>query len=367
MSLDAGIKERVAALQQILKENNTDVLVATSPANLYYFTGVWLETGERASALLLSSQHNPVWVVHEMFQHEAEGAQVSKKMWKDGDNPYQLIMESIDSNARYAVDGNWEARHVLQLMNADKASRTPVLGDDMITAARVCKDEAELRYLSRASEMADEVVSKIKGELSTAKTEGELTERLWQLWQEVGAEGMSFPPIVATGTNGAAPHHEPNETQLQENTTVIVDTGGVYQHYCSDTTRTFILGEPSDEMKKVYQLVLDAQKAGIAAAKPGVAAQEVDKACRKVITDGGYGTYFTHRTGHGVGLDIHEAPFVVGGNQQVLQPGMVMSVEPGIYIPGKFGVRIEDLIVIEEDGATSLNQAPKELQDVIVK
>ncbi|MDQ0190883.1 aminopeptidase P family protein [Alicyclobacillus cycloheptanicus] len=357
---------RRARLREMLRREGLSAAVVTSPAAGYYFSGVWLETGERVSALILFADRDPIWVVHEMFRHEADAAEVEKQFWKDGDNPYPLIAKIVGETTPIAIDGHWEARHLLPLMAARPNAPAPVVSDAVVGWLRERKDAAEMKSLERASQMADEVVHRVRAALQPGVTEAAVAAELARLWEAVGAAGMSFPPIVAAGTAGAAPHHEPDETKVAAGTTVIVDTGGIYQHYCSDITRTFVIGAPTEEVAKVYECVLAAQLAGIAAAKPGVTLGAVDAAVRKVIEDAGYGPYFTHRTGHGVGLEIHEAPFVVGGNDELLAEGMVMSIEPGIYLPGKFGVRIEDLVVIEADGARSLNQAPKRLDDVVI-
>ncbi len=360
-------KERLAQLNGVLRQIHLDGAVITSPASLYYFTGVWLETGERASALMVRPNKPPVWVVHEMFANEVRDADVEKVFWKDGEVPYRRMAEAVGVNARLAVDGNWPTRHLLKFMAVRPDAPTPVVADAVISSLRERKDEFELRKLEKASQMADEVVRQIGLLIKPGKTELELTRELHRLWQAVGSEGLSFAPIIAVGANGAAPHHEPDNSPVVAGTTVIVDTGGVYKHYVSDITRTFIVGEPTEEIRKVYETVLAAQQVGIETAKPGVRLGDVDAAVRKYIADAGYGEYFTHRTGHGVGLEIHEEPFVVSGNEAVLQPGMVMSIEPGIYLPGKFGVRIEDLVVIEETGARSLNKAPKTLEEVTIQ
>lgn len=361
------LQERWSRLQTAMKHASVDAVVITSPASVYYFTGIWVGTGERASALVARIHNNPVWVIHEMFQVEVSGAQIDKQFWRDGDNPYPMIAGLLPADAKIAVDGTWETRHLLSLTSARSAAPLPVVADAILASLRYKKDESELQKLVRASEMADEVVKAIRTHLNPQTTELQAAKELERLWQQVGAEGMSFPAIIASGVSGSAPHHEPGDAPIQSGTTVIVDTGGLHQHYVSDITRTFIVGRPSEEVRNVYSCVLAANEAGIAAAKPGVTLGDVDAVVRKVITDAGYGEYFTHRTGHGVGLSVHEEPFVIGGNDDVLAPGMVMSIEPGIYLPGKFGVRIEDLIVIEELGARALNRAPKQLEDVVLE
>lgn len=360
-------EHRQEKLRSLMNEMNLDAVVITSPASLYYFAGVFLHTGERACAFVVRRSESAEWVVHEMFANEVSAAPGAKEYWKDGGNPYRLLANVLQTCENIALDGEWASRHLLKLMAERSCKALPVVADDLTLALRSTKDDAETEVLRVASRLADAVVDKVRSEFVNGRTEADVAEALARLWNEVGAQGMSFTPIVSVGENGAAPHHEPDNTPLREGTTVVVDTGGIYEHYCSDITRTFVIGEPTEEIKTVYNLVLKAQLAGIEKAKPGVTLGEVDDAVRQVISEAGYGEFFTHRTGHGVGIDIHEAPFVVAGNDQVLEVGMVMSIEPGIYLPGKFGVRIEDLVVIEEDGAKSINQAPKKLEDVVVR
>lgn len=360
-------EERRKRLAKSLETAQVSGIVLTHPACFYYFTGVWLETGERAGALLIQDNGTVDVIVHEMFLVPANAMGVPIRAWRDGQMAYPLFVECLGKNAgKLAIDGTWPARHVLNLQQTLPEGWQTVNGDTWIEASRVRKDADELAKLDEASRQADEVERGVKGFVQVGQTEREVAEKVAELWRTVGAHGMSFPAIIGVGANGAEPHHEPDDSILTEGTTLIVDTGGLYHHYCSDITRTFILGQPPSLVREVYELVLQANLAGIAAAKPGVTVGEVDDAVRAVIQKGGYDKFFTHRTGHGVGLDIHEAPYVLSGNSQVLEPGMVMSVEPGIYLPGQFGVRIEDLIVITESGARTLNHAPKGIDDVIV-
>lgn len=367
MPHDNIFEQRRKRLTDNLVSSDVQSIVLTQPACFFYFTGTWLETGERAAALIVRNDGVVKVVAHEMFQVPVRQMGLEAVLWRDGESAYPLIAQVIAvTDGTVAIDGGWQARHVLGLQIALSQDIHTTNGDSLIESARVVKDTVELETLLRASQQADKVVARVKGELKIGRTESDIAEQLTRLWREVGAEGQSFPSIVGLGANGAEPHHEPDDTPLSSGTTLIVDNGGIYHHYCSDITRTFILGDPSDEVREVYELVLAANLAGIQAAKPGVTLGEVDDVVRAVIEKGGYGDYFTHRTGHGVGIDVHEAPYVVSGNQQLLAPGMVMSIEPGIYLPGKFGVRIEDLIVITEDGAKPLNQAAKSLEDMIV-
>lgn len=358
--------QRRQKMFQVMKRIGVEAVLATSPASLYYFTGSWIETGERGAALIFSVDHPISLVIHEMFQVEVKNTDVQTILWKDGEQPYVHMVNQMYGSKRIAIDGGWASRHLLALLKLLGPDCLLLTADELFATVRQCKDASELHSLEMASQLADSVVMRIKNELRPGVTEQEITHRLAQLWQSVGSPRMSFSPIVASGIQGAAPHHEPDSTPLVAGSTVIIDTGGIYENYCSDITRTFILGSATDEIRDVYTCVLAAQEAGIAIAKPGVTLEEVDRAVRDVIIQSGFGAYFTHRTGHGVGLEIHEAPFVVEGNTEVLSEGMVMSIEPGIYLPGKFGVRIEDLVVIERTGARSLNQAPKLLDEIII-
>lgn len=360
--------ERQERIQSWMRAHSTDAVLITSPAAFYYLTGVWLETGERASGIVFRQTERPVWVVHEMFLREVEPSGVEICLWRDGDDVYPIFSRLIgETESVVAVDGLWPSRHLLGLMQTRHGAPSVQSADDLISRLRVVKDAQEISILKEASRQADTVVTELRSFLRPGVSERAVAEHIARLWKTVGVSHMSFPAIIATGENGASPHHEPSDAVLEVGTTVIVDTGGVHQHYCSDTTRTFIIGDPSDEVIAVYNCVLAAQLAGITAAKPGVTLSDVDSAVRQVIVEAGYGSFFTHRTGHGVGLEIHEAPYVTAGNEQKLESGMVITIEPGVYLPGKFGVRIEDLVVIEEHGARSLNESQKTLESVTIR
>lgn len=359
---------RQQRLMKSLEESGVNTVILTSPANLFYFTGVWLETGERCVALVLQRNQVSALVVHEMFQAETAPVKASKRFWRDGEDPYSRIANhALDGTV--AVDGAWETRHLIPVQDLLRKAghRELLLVDDAVSRLRSIKDEEEVGRLIAASSQADDVMFEIRSFLVPGVTERQVAEKLASLWQQAGAQAMSFPPIVATGQNAGAPHHEPDDTVLSAGDMVVVDTGGILDRYCSDITRTFVLGEPTDEMEQVYEVCLQAQRRGMEAARPGVSLGDVDAVVRRVITEAGYGAFFTHRTGHGVGIEIHEAPFVSPRNAMVLEAGMVMSIEPGIYLPGKFGVRIEDLVVITASGAKSLNQSPKTFAEAMLR
>ena len=236
-----------------------------------------------------------------------------------------------------------------------------VPGAELLERLRTVKDEEELRRMAAAQRIAERALEEIYNDIRPGVTEKEIAARLQYLMLHYGAEDMSFAPIAVSGPNGSMPHGVPSEKPLAAGEFLTMDFGCVKDGYCSDMTRTVAIGHVTEEMERVYRTVLEAQLAGIAAARAGATGAEVDGAGRKVIADAGYGEYFGHRFGHGVGVEIHEAPNATPGNDQPLPAGAVISAEPGIYLPGKLGVRIEDVIVLREGGCDNLTLAPKTL------
>ena len=232
---------------------------------------------------------------------------------------------------------------------------------DLLTALRRVKDAEELSAMEDAQRIAERALEEILHEIRPGVTEKEIAARLQYLMLHYGASDMSFDPIVVSGPNGSLPHGVPSEKTIQSGEFVTMDFGCIYRGYCSDMTRTVAVGSVTDEMRTVYETVLQAQKAGIAAAHAGITGHDLDGAARAVIEQAGYGDYFGHSFGHGVGVEIHEAPNASPLNEQPLPAGAVVSAEPGIYLPGKLGVRIEDVIILEEGGCRDLTRAPKDL------
>ncbi|MBR4656849.1 MAG: aminopeptidase P family protein [Oscillospiraceae bacterium] len=230
-----------------------------------------------------------------------------------------------------------------------------------INAFRVVKEAYELQRMREAQAITDKSFTEVCQRIKVGMTEKELCAELIYCLYKNGAEGLSFAPIVVSGPNSSMPHGVPGERKLQPGDFITMDFGVVYKDYCSDMTRTVALGYATDEMKKVYDTVLQAQLAGIAATRAGVTGQAIDGAARKVIADAGYGAYFGHGYGHCLGLQVHEAPNCNPSNDKPMPAGCVSSAEPGIYLPGKFGVRIEDCVIIQEDGVEDLAHSPKNL------
>ena len=231
----------------------------------------------------------------------------------------------------------------------------------LVNSLRAAKDDGEIALMTKAQEITDRAFSEILKFIQPGMTEQEIAAKLQYDMLRFGAEKMSFDPIVVSGPNGSLPHGIPSAKQVQQGEFITMDFGCKYGGYCSDMTRTVALGEPTGEMRKVYQTVLEAQLAGIAVTKAGVPGKSIDAAARKVIEDAGYGEYFGHGYGHSLGIEIHESPNANTREETLLPVGAVVSAEPGIYLPGKFGVRIEDVTVLTADGCMVLTKSPKEL------
>ena len=233
---------------------------------------------------------------------------------------------------------------------------------DMMASLRESKDPEEIRRMKKAQEIADTAFTQLLSELRPGMSERQLAARLQYLAISGGAEKMSFDTIVASGPNGSMPHAVPTDREVREGEFITFDFGCVYDGYCSDTTRTVALGQVTKEMEQVYHIVYEAQKAGLAAARSGITGRRMDAAARDVIENAGFGDYFGHALGHSLGIEVHEEPVAAPRNEKPLPPGTVISVEPGIYLPGKFGVRIEDVVVLDDGGCRDLTGLPRELQ-----
>ena len=256
--------------------------------------------------------------------------------------------ENYLSVAEYEL---WEKGLTAKLVPAQK----------LVNSLRAAKDEEEIALMRKAQEITDKAFDEILKFIQPGMTEQEIAAKLQYDMLRFGAEKMSFDPIVVSGPNGSLPHGIPSAKQVQQGEFITMDFGCKYGGYCSDMTRTVALGEPTGEMQKVYQTVLEAQLAGIAVTKAGVPGKSIDAAARKVIEDAGYGEYFGHGYGHSLGIEIHESPNANTREETLLPVGAVVSAEPGIYLPGKFGVRIEDVTVLTADGCMVLTKSPKEL------
>jgi Xaa-Pro aminopeptidase len=282
--------------------------------------------------------------------------------WTDGSDPYAAAAKLLDPRGRYAISDSAWAMHVLGLQQALPES-SYVSMTSTLPMLRAVKDEDELERLTEAGKAADASFEEIVKVQFAGRPETEIGADLARLLREHGHSEVDFT-VVGSGPNGANPHHELGERVIQEGDMVVLDFGGLKDGYGSDTTRSVHVGEPTDEEREVYEVVKQAQQTAFEAVRPGIACEEVDRAGRKVITDAGYGEYFIHRVGHGIGLTTHEPPYMVEGEKRLTEPGMCFSIEPGIYLPNRFGVRIEDIVTVTEGAGRRFNNTPRDLHIV---
>ena len=336
-----------------------DAMLLTSEANCYYATGFMGE------GIALVTRRGS-WYFTDSRYTEAAGmaigdAAVIREVSRE--RPFSaLINEALAASGAEKVGFEDQRMTVAEhAVYSEKLHCTLTPASSLMTELRGSKDEEELSCMTAAQRIAEGALEQILKEIRPGMTEKEIAARLNYLMVSAGAEKTAFDTIVASGPNGSMPHAVPGMRKVREGDFITMDFGCVYKGYCSDMTRTVALGRPSDEMRNVYDIVLQAQLAGIAAAKAGVTGAVIDGAARKVIQDAGYGVYFGHSFGHSLGIDIHEAPNAAPGNDKPMPDGAVVSAEPGIYLPGKFGVRIEDVMILRPDGAQVITKAPKAL------
>ncbi len=351
-----------------MQTNGIDLLVLFPSPNLYYLTGFMENPGERVLMLILPASGEPCMVVPQMYKtHIGHDAWVSDlRAWKDGDDPVSLLKQAIDEKApnpkKVLVDDQMWSLFFLPLQQVIPGAKFDV-ASSLLGQLRMRKDAAEIDLLKSAGKMADQTFEWIITQPFEGSTENEIANLLSAKMTELGGEEVAFT-IVASGPNGAMPHHNTGSRKIERGDVIVMDFGCRVGGYYSDITRTVICGEASEEVKKVYEIVKQAQAAGVNASKPGATCESIDQVTRAVIDEADYAKEFLHRTGHGLGLELHEPPYIVTGDKTILEPGMTFSVEPGIYIDQKFGIRIEDIVTITNDGVMPLNQCTHEMQIV---
>ncbi|MFD9823702.1 M24 family metallopeptidase [Streptomyces violascens] len=337
------------------------LLVAPGP-DLVYLTGYQpTAITERLTVLVLAAGQDPVLVVPTLeapdAAHAAGAAALTLRDWTDGKDPYAVTAPLLDVDGRFGVSDNAWAMHLLGLQK-ELPGTSYVALTEALPMLRAVKDEHELARLEAAGAAADEAYGKIVKVRFAGRKETEVAADLAALLMKYGHSQVDFT-VVGSGPNGANPHHEAGDRTIERGDMVVLDFGGLKHGYGSDTTRTVHVGEPGAAEQRVHDVVREAQQAGFEAVRPGVACQDVDRAARAVIADAGYGEYFIHRTGHGIGVTTHEPPYMIEGEERPLVPGMCFSIEPGIYLPGRFGVRIEDIVTVTDDGGRRLNNTDR--------
>ncbi|GAB7010030.1 aminopeptidase P family protein [Halorubrum trueperi] len=366
--IHADRRERAASR---LRDAGVDGLICFPSRNLQYLTGFEESPGERHLLLVMPAagreRDDPSLLVPALYERQVreETTVADVRTWRDGDDPTAAVRELFGEfglgEGRLLVDDTMWATFTQDLRDA-APDATWGLASEILADLRVRKDEAELTAMRAAATAADATVDDLRdlGADAVGMTESELADWIVDRMGEHGGDGPSFGPIVGAGPNGAKPHHGHGDREIRPGDPVVLDFGTRVDGYPSDQTRTLVFdGDPPAAYERIHETVREAQAAAIAAVEPGATAESVDRAARGVIEDAGRGDAFVHRTGHGVGLDVHEEPYLVAGNGRTLEPGMVFSVEPGIYLDGRFGCRIEDLVVVTEDGCDRLNRTDR--------
>ena len=374
--------ERLSRTIEQADAHGLDALALVPGPNLFYLTGLSFHLSERPIVALLPVDASPVIVLPALEAVKVEQTTVGLDVFpytdEEGYTPaFQRACALLALAAPSTGSGHrpptGSGQHCvigveplqMRLLEVRLLERCApgcqlVPAEEVLGKLRMCKDECELEQMRRAIAITEAALRSTMRQVGAGMTEREIATLLTVEMLQAGGEGMAFSPIVVAGPNSASPHATPTDRPIQPGETVIVDCGATVGGYAADITRTFVIGELEPELAQVYEVVRAANGAGLAAAGPGVPAEEVDRAARAVIEGAGYGEYFIHRTGHGLGLEVHERPFIVSGNQRPLEPGMTFTVEPGVYLPGRGGVRIEDDVLVTPSGAESLTTFPRE-------
>lgn len=363
-------QSRLDKLTASLRSSGLSAVALNPGPTLTYLTGVAFHLMERPVVLLVTADKDPVLILPELELPKLDLFSYKVQAFSYGENPAEWANVFRKAAQSLGLDGKRigvEPRQMRLLEFSHVKAGAPEAdypdASDVLAGLRLRKDKAEVDAMRKAVHIAQDALKATLPLMKIGMTEREVaSELMMQLFRHGSEPELPFAPIVSSGPNSANPHASPSERKLQTGDLLVVDWGAAYGGYISDLTRTFAIGEVDAEYAKIHKIVQDANAAGRAAAGPGVPCANVDKAARDVIESAGYGKYFTHRTGHGIGMEAHEDPYMRGDNIQLLEPGMAFTVEPGIYLTNRNGVRIEDNVVITETGADVLSDMPRDMQ-----
>ena len=352
-------KERINRVYGKMKEMNLDYLLITDSSSINYLTDVRNWPGERFYCLMLSTKREPVFFLNKLFA-VSKDLPIEEVWFADTEDPTIYLAKYIDDHSVVGIDKFMAAKWLLSLM--EKKQATYVNGSLAVDGVKMVKEEKEIELMRKASLINDAAIEQLAATIKEGDSEDDIAARLLPIYQSMEAYEYSFEPIVAFQVKGSDPHHGHDGTILQEGDSITIDMGCKYQGYCSDMTRTYFYKKISERQKYIYNLVRKANESAEAIIKPGVRLCDIDKTARDIIANEGYGEYFTHRLGHFIGRDCHEFADVSAAFDLPVEEGMIFSIEPGIYLPGEFGVRIEDLVLVTKDGCEILNHYSKDIQ-----
>lgn len=357
-------------LISIMNDEKLDAMFIAPSEDLEFLMGFSPHMDERFQGLFITNDSKLFYIVPKLNREEVQdtiGDSGRVFDWGDGEGFLGVLSKAFEDynliDKTIGVNGTSRAVNMLDIkntVNVDFKNGKPILEE-----LRIIKSEDEIQKLREAARLADKVFEQLVKFIKPGILERDIKNKIEELFMEMGADSLSFEPIVASGPNSSKPHYNKDSRVIEEKDVIILDFGCKYKGLCSDMSRTVFVGDISEEEKKVYDIVYRANEASEKYVEVGVSAQSVDEVARNIIKEEGHGEHFLNRVGHGIGYSVHEAPYIKGGNERKLQKGMAFSIEPGIYISGKFGMRIEDIVVISEKGVEILNKAPKEV--VVIK
>jgi len=357
---------RIKKLVEILKKKQINSYICGLSTDMYYLTGYHAPQSERFTGLFISLQDPPILIVPEMNLNQIRENVSIKNIitWNESEDPFQklawIIEERNLSKSTIAVEDTLWSKFLLAFQ--EKLSKVKFIsGSRLVSGLRRIKTNHEKDLMMNIGIITDQVMEKAISKIQVGVTELKIANLIENTFKEFGVKYGGDVPLVASGPYSAQPHYSATEKVIGEGESVIMDFGGIWERYRSDMTRTVFVGNPPKEYLKIYNTVKQAQEAGKQSIKPGRTCEEIDRIVRNIIKEKGYSQYFIHRTGHGIGLDFHEEPYIVEGNKTVLEPGMTFSIEPGIYISGKYGVRIEDCVIVTKEGSESFTNLNHDL------
>ena len=357
-------QERISKLHDFLANHELDAVLITSPKHVYYLTGFFTDPHERFMGLIIPAQGEPSLIVPALDREAAAAASFVQTILThtDTDNPYEILKQALPAGlSKLGIEKSHMTVERFEAMGQVVGAQSYTDVEEPLREMRLIKSADEVARLKKAVQLIEDTLGETLKTFKVGQTEMEIVAELEFQMKRLGADGPSFSTMVLAGEKSALPHGTPGSRQVQEGDLLLFDIGVAADGYVSDITRTFAVGKVSEQLREIYETVLAANEAAIAEVRPGVTFAHLDKTARDLIAARGYGEYFMHRLGHGLGMDVHEYPSVHGQNQETLRPGMVFTIEPGVYVPGVGGVRIEDDVLVTESGVEVLSKFPKQL------
>jgi Xaa-Pro aminopeptidase len=361
-----GLDNRVDRLRGLMEDVSIDMLMVMAGPNMYYLSGYTAIALERLISLIIFREYDEIYLIIPKLEETRAEELVKLRdidiiVYGDEEDPYRKVLDLVAGKevVKVGIEGNTPYRHVAGLLSGDRQFSIEI-ADSIFTKLRIVKDQDEIKLLRKAAEINMKAMVEALSVLREGVSEKELMAIIRRVSLEFGGDETPFT-IVQSGPYSSMPHQEPTDRIIKRGDIVLLDLGVIYRGYVSDITRTVVLGDPEDRHRKIFNIVLESQLSALDRVSPGVLAEEIDIVAREVIDRYGYGKYFIHRTGHGIGLDVHEAPYIREGSKTPLEPGMAFTVEPGIYLPNDFGVRLEDNVIVSVDGYINLTKLPKSL------